>query len=73
MVAWHNQHVVGHHVYTNIMGADPDLPVSDKGDLRRIVKRQIWTHFYTYQHLYMPLLYGLLTVKVSIFPSSRFK
>jgi fatty acid desaturase len=64
MVAWHNQHVVGHHVYTNIMGADPDLPVSDQGDLRRIVKRQVWSHFYRYQHIYMPLLYGFLTVKV---------
>lgn len=64
MVAWHNQHVVGHHVYTNIMGADPDLPVCDKGDLRRIVKRQAWQHFYRYQHIYMPLLYGFLTVKV---------
>lgn len=26
MLAWHNQHIVGHHAYTNIMGADPDLP-----------------------------------------------
>jgi len=26
MLAWSHQHVIGHHVYTNIMGADPDLP-----------------------------------------------
>ena len=26
MITWHHQHVVGHHVYTNVFLADPDLP-----------------------------------------------
>ena len=26
MITWHHQHVVGHHVYTNVFTADPDLP-----------------------------------------------
>lgn len=28
MITWHHQHVVGHHVYTNVFKADPDLPPS---------------------------------------------
>jgi len=23
LTSWYNQHVIGHHVYTNVMGADP--------------------------------------------------
>lgn len=26
MLSWHHQHVVGHHVYTNVFQADPDIP-----------------------------------------------
>lgn len=26
MITWHHQHVIGHHVYTNIFQADPDIP-----------------------------------------------
>ena len=37
----HNQHVVGHHIYTNVFEADPDLPVAPKGDLRRLVAKQV--------------------------------
>jgi hypothetical protein len=29
--SWHHQHVVGHHLYTNVLGADPDLPVKIEG------------------------------------------
>jgi hypothetical protein len=31
----------GHHLYTNLFGIDPDMPLLDKGDVRRIVKRQV--------------------------------
>jgi len=63
MVSWRNQHVIGHHVYTNVMGADPDLPVATEGDVRRIVPEQVWNSVYKYQHVYMPILYGLLGLK----------
>jgi len=66
IVAWHHQHVIGHHIYTNIMGADPDLPVAREGDLRFLIKQQLWSHYYKYQHLYMPPLYGFLTIKVRL-------
>ncbi len=39
--AWNNQHIVGHHIYTNVAGVDPDLPVNFKNDIRRIVRRQV--------------------------------
>lgn len=39
--SWLYQHVVGHHVYTNVFLADPDLPATKEGDLRRLVDRQV--------------------------------
>jgi fatty acid desaturase len=48
MLAWHNQHVVGHHAYTNIMGCDPDIPKSTTGDVRRLLKWQVWNKLYEY-------------------------
>lgn len=62
MTSWHNQHTMGHHIYSNVFQADPDLPKDDKGDLRRLVKAQTWRPFVQYQHLYMPCLYGLLGI-----------
>jgi cytochrome b involved in lipid metabolism len=26
MITWHHQHIIGHHVYTNVFKADPDIP-----------------------------------------------
>ena len=26
MITWHHQHVIGHHVYTNVFQVDPDIP-----------------------------------------------
>lgn len=66
MLSWRNQHVIGHHVYTNVMGADPDLPSSTVGDPRRLVPEQLWMNIYAYQHLYLPVLYGLLALKSRI-------
>lgn len=45
------------------MGVDPDLPMLEKGDMRYLVHRQIWTNIYKYQHIYMPILYGFLGLK----------
>jgi len=66
MVSWHHQHIIGHHIYTNIMGADPDMPYTQEGDLRYLVKRQFWKKIYKFQHLYMPILYGGLAFKFRI-------
>lgn len=63
MLSWRNQHVIGHHVYTNVMGADPDLPSSLVGDPRRLVHEQPWVKMYKWQHIYLPPLYGILGLK----------
>ena len=53
------QHVMGHHVYTNIDGHDPDIMTAapELPDIRRIKENQYWLSYYFYQHLYCPLLY----------------
>jgi fatty acid desaturase len=66
MTSWHNQHTMGHHIYSNIFMADPDLPKDDKGDLRRLVDRQTWQPFVKYQYIYMPVLYGLLGISMRV-------
>jgi len=66
MMSWFHQHILGHHIYTNIMGSDPDMPYLQEGDLRFLVKRQGWKNIYKYQHIYMPFLYGLLAIKFRI-------
>lgn len=61
MTSWHNQHTIGHHVYTNIFKSDPDLPKAEKdGDLRRLVSRQAWAYTSKFQVIYLPIIYGLL-------------
>jgi len=59
---WKQQHVVGHHAYTNLDGMDPDIRVTDK-DVRRVTQHQPWHSYQRYQHLYLALLYGLLSLK----------
>lgn len=59
---WRQQHVVGHHVYTNVEGRDPDIRVSEK-DVRRVTPRQPRHPWHAAQHLYLGLLYGLLAIK----------
>lgn len=63
MVAWQNQHVVGHHVYTNVYQVDPDLPMAATGDIRLIAPQQIWSWIYRFQHIYLVPLYSLLALK----------
>jgi fatty acid desaturase/predicted heme/steroid binding protein len=63
MVCWQNQHVVGHHIYTNVYSIDPDLPVARDGDVRLIAPQQNLAWLYRYQHIYLFPLYGLFTFK----------
>jgi acyl-lipid (8-3)-desaturase len=64
--SWHNQHVVGHHIYTNVLGADPDLPQTEEGDIRRVTTLQRWASMYKFQYLYLLVLYGVLSLKSRI-------
>lgn len=59
---WRQQHVVGHHAFTNVDGLDPDIRVSGS-DVRRVTARQPWHPWHAVQHLYLGVLYSLLAVK----------
>jgi len=63
--SWNHQHVIGHHLYTNIRGADPDIGTRDV-DFRRVSPSQSWRWVYRYQHIYTPVLYGLLSLKFRV-------
>lgn len=62
-LSWNFQHVLGHHQFTNVFQADPDLPCVVEGDIRRLVKPQKWKALYKFQALYLPILYSLLALK----------
>ena len=66
ITSWYHQHTLGHHVYTNVMGIDPDLPATRSGDIRRVCKQQQWAWPYAFQHVYLCVLYGLLAIKFRI-------
>ncbi|KAL2635526.1 hypothetical protein R1flu_007005 [Riccia fluitans] len=59
---WRQQHVAGHHSFTNIDHYDPDIRVKDP-DLRRVTSEQPQRWFHEYQHIYLGILYGLLALK----------
>jgi len=58
-------------LYTNVRGADPDLGEGDF-DFRRVSPSQTWMPMYKYQHIYAPMLYGLLPFKSRIQDSDSF-
>eukprot|EP01119_Soliformovum_irregulare_P001521 TRINITY_DN11221_c0_g1_i1.p1 TRINITY_DN11221_c0_g1~~TRINITY_DN11221_c0_g1_i1.p1 ORF type:complete len:458 (+),score=100.47 TRINITY_DN11221_c0_g1_i1:78-1451(+) len=69
---WLHQHFLGHHPFTNVTNGsekgdaiDPDVFTNDP-DIRRIKPHQRWYQRYKVQHLYVPVLYGLLGIKYRI-------
>jgi len=70
---WLHQHFLGHHPFTNVTNHsenggdsfDPDVTTHNP-DLRRIKPHQKWFKHYTWQQIYMPILYGLLGIKYRI-------
>ena len=64
-LVWTYQHILGHHPYTNVEGADPDIATTEH-DVRRIKKSQPWYSHYLFQHAYAPVLYGLLAWKTRL-------
>jgi fatty acid desaturase len=74
--SWLHQHFLGHHPFTNVTAndpehyasgysLDPDTMTSEK-DIRRIKPNQEWFSWYKNQHIFVPMLYGLLGIKFRI-------
>ncbi len=64
---WMYQHTYGHHIFTNIDGSDPDINTENDGlDFWKIKPFQRWLPYYRFQHIYMPILYSLLTIKMKL-------
>ena len=66
---WKQQHVAGHHLYTNVVGSDPDIQgvaTEATGPICRLVEPQPWQPAHTWQHMYLWFLYSLLALQ-SIF------
>jgi linoleoyl-CoA desaturase len=56
---WGRRHSVYHHTYVNIAGHDTDI---DLGSLGRLAPQQRRRWFHRWQHVYMWLLYGFMTM-----------
>mmetsp|Transcript_38283 Transcript_38283/g.94972 ORF Transcript_38283/g.94972 Transcript_38283/m.94972 type:complete len:488 (+) Transcript_38283:257-1720(+) len=60
---WRQQHVVGHHAYTNVEGIDPDIRCAPENDIRRVNEHQPRAAHHSLQHIYLFFAYGLLSFK----------
>ena len=66
-LAWKCQHTYGHHICTNIDGSDPDIFTISKGpDFRRIKRCQSWFPSYRLQHIYLPIVYTFVGLKMKL-------
>jgi linoleoyl-CoA desaturase len=61
---WNYQHTLIHHSYTNIWGVDKDIEI---GFPARFAPQEKKYWFHRYQHIYLPVLYGLLMVSWHFF------
>jgi fatty acid desaturase len=62
---WRQQHVVGHHAFTNVVGLDPDIHagVAEDRAFFRLAHAHAWHPWHVWQHVYLGALYSLLAVK----------
>lgn len=56
---WRLRHVRSHHVFPNVNGCDADI---DHNGFIRLSPNQPRRWFHRYQHLYAPLLYGIVNL-----------
>jgi linoleoyl-CoA desaturase len=57
---WNYKHAVAHHTYPNMEGADEDIALQP---IARMAPGQTHRWFHRAQHLYMPFLYGIISLK----------
>jgi len=58
-LSWHQEHVVRHHSYTNILGSDPDVYASH---VIRLHPHDKWYWWQKWQHYYAIPLYSLMWI-----------
>ncbi len=58
-ITWKVQHNILHHTFTNVHGKDEDV---DSGGAIRLHPEQPLKKMHKYQHIYGPLLYGIMTL-----------
>jgi len=63
-LVWNRKHNQLHHTYTNLAGHDDDI---DLGFLARLSPAQKHYRFHRLQHLYLWVLYALITLKWQLF------
>jgi linoleoyl-CoA desaturase len=56
---WRFKHNSLHHLNTNVVGYDTDI---DQAPFARLAPQQRWRPWHKYQHIYMWVLYGFLTL-----------
>lgn len=57
---WRFKHNALHHAHTNVVGRDSDI---EQSPFARLAPQQPWRPWHRYQHVYMWILYGFLTMK----------
>lgn len=57
---WRFKHNSLHHAHTNVVGRDSDI---EQAPFARLAPQQTWRPWHRYQHIYMWVLYGTLTLK----------
>ena len=62
---WSYEHVIGHYMHPNHDNLDPDV-ATKRTDMRRIKPFQKWLPHYRFQHIYMIILYMILSVRMKI-------
>jgi len=65
---WACKHNIVHHTYSNITGHDDDI---DIGILGRLSPHQKHYKFHRWQHIYLWLLYGFVTIKWHFYDDFR--
>ncbi|KAJ3881202.1 fatty acid desaturase-domain-containing protein [Lentinula edodes] len=62
---WAYQHVMSHHIFTNVEGFDSDIDTSDM-EFYRIKESQKYSPIYRFQSIYSPFLYFFLGISIRI-------
>jgi len=66
MDIWRHRHVLGHHIYTNVCGVDPDLGIYKASPARPLMpyKSKLHSDLVLLPSLFQPLLYSFIVLQM---------